>query len=349
MSSKICVGLFLILTAVVLGSADDKSQALDLSTFSRVAREAEDSNTKKSINVSKRTKAKKRGGKIKKGRKRHESKTKKVIRNKNKTSKKNIKKREKRIGKKQKGSKKNKSKTKKRNRNKTSKNNKGKRRGKKQKVSRKNKSKSNKSRTKQKERRKNRSNSKKRGEKATRRNRQTSTVSATCYSQTVFMMNIWKNVVTNFKKQNARMKSQNSTGEGKSGKKGLFAPTAFKLIDIGGGNRSNLSCGGTYGSDGAKQLGNLTKTLFDCELSVNTSCNPANFPQPDTTFIEGCEASTSSFETQGKACLKKVNNVTAACIRTSSAVVGSSAITNFGFKINAIAITTLCFIPPLNS
>ena len=313
MSSKICVGLFLILTAVVLGSADDKSQALDLSTFSRVAREAEDSNTKKSINVSKRTKAKKRGGKIKKGRKRHESKTKKVIRNKNKTSKKNIKKREKRIGKKQKGSKKNKSKTKKRNRNKTSKNNKGKRRGKKQKVSRKNKSKSNKSRTKQKERRKNRSNSKKRGEKATRRNRQTSTVSATCYSQTVFMMNIWKNVVTNFKKQNARMKSQNSTGEGKSGKKGLFAPPAFKLIDIGGGNRSNLSCGGTYGSDGAKQLGNLTKTLFDCELSVNTSCNPANFPQPDTTFIEGCEASTSSFETQGKACLKKVNNVTAAC------------------------------------
>ena len=112
------------------------------------------------------------------------------------------------------------------------------------------------------------------------------------------MMKIWKDVVSNFKKQNARMKAQNSTGGSKSGKKGLFAPTAFKLIDIGGGNKSNLSCGGTYGSDGAKQLGNLTKTLFDCEVSVNTSCNPANFPQPNTTFIEACETGTTSFETQ---------------------------------------------------
>merc|ERR1711971_313409 len=282
MSSKICLGLFLILTAgaVVLGSADDKSQDLDLS---RVAREAENSNTKKSRNVNKRKKARK----IKKGRKRQRSK--------NKASKKGGKK------------------TMKRNRNKTVKKNnkKGKKRGKNQKRSRKNKKK--RSKKDKKGKRKNRK-LKKKGRKAARRNnRQTSTVSANCYSQTVFIMNIWKNVVTNFKKQNARMKSQNKTGGSKSGKKGLFAPTAFKLIDVGGGNRSNLSCGGTYGSEGAKQLGNLTKTLFDCEISVNASCNPANFPQPDTSFIEGCEASTSSFETQGKACLKTVKNVTAAC------------------------------------
>ena len=130
------------------------------------------------------------------------------------------------------------------------------------------------------------------------RNKSTRTVSAECYSQSLFIMKIWKDVVSNFQKQNARMKSQKSIGERKTGKKGLFAPTAFKLIDIGGGNRSNLSCGGTYGSVGAKQLGNLTKTLFDCELSVNTSCNPANFPKPNTTFIEACETSTTSFATQ---------------------------------------------------
>ena len=130
----------------------------------------------------------------------------------------------------------------------------------------------------------------------TRKNRSSSL--ANCYRQTVFMMKIWKDVVSNFQKQNARMKSQKSIGERKTGKKGLFAPTAFKLIDIGGGNRSNLSCGGTYGSNGAKQLGNLTKTLFDCELSVNTSCNPANFPKPNTTFIEACETGTTSFVTQ---------------------------------------------------
>merc|ERR1711971_638504 len=284
MSSKICLGLFLILTAgaVVLGSADDKSQDLDLS---RVAREAENSNIKKNRNVNKRKKARN----IKKGRKRQRSK--------NKTSKKV----EKKNGKNKKGGKKTMKKNKK----------KGKKRGKKQKRSRKNKKK--RSKKDKKGKRKNRKSKKKVRKAARRNNRQTSTVSANCYSQTVFIMNIWKNVVTNFKKQNARMKSQNKTGGSKSGKKGLFAPTAFKLVDIGGGNRSNLSCGGTYGSEGAKQLGNLTKTLFDCEMSVNASCNPDNFPQPDTSFIEGCEASTSSFETQGKACLKTVKNVTAAC------------------------------------
>merc|ERR1712110_1104604 len=158
-----------------------------------------------------------------------------------------------------------------------------------------------------------------------KRNRSSSTVSAKCYSQTVFIMKIWKDVVSNFKKQNARMKAQNKTGNSKSGKKGLFAPTAFKLIDIGGGNRSNLSCGGTYGSDGAKQLGNLTKTLFDCEVNVNASCNVANFPQPNTTFIEACETGTTSFETQGKACLKKVSNVTAACECFTSSSFNTSA------------------------
>merc|ERR1712222_172221 len=89
MSSKICMGLFLILTAVVLGSADEKSQDQDVSTFSRVPREAENSNSKKGINVSKRNKAKNGGRKIKNRRKRHESKTKKINRNKKKTSNKN--------------------------------------------------------------------------------------------------------------------------------------------------------------------------------------------------------------------------------------------------------------------
>ena len=98
-------------------------------------------------------------------------------------------------------------------------------------------------------------------------------------------MKLWKDVVGNFEKQNKRMTKQNSTGQSKSGKKGTFAPIAFKLVDIGGGNKTNMSCGGSYNNSGAMQLQNLTKTLFDCELSVNASCNPANFPQPNTTFI----------------------------------------------------------------
>merc|ERR1712110_1225373 len=59
MSYKLCLGLFLILAVIVLGSADDQSQDLDLSDkLSRVAREAETTNGKKKND--KKTKKKKR-------------------------------------------------------------------------------------------------------------------------------------------------------------------------------------------------------------------------------------------------------------------------------------------------
>ena len=93
----------------------------------------------------------------------------------------------------------------------------------------------------------------------------------TCFTQTVFFMKLWKDTVANFKKQKSRMTKQNSTGNSKSGKKGLFSPVALRLVDIGGGNKSNMSCGGVYGNKGAAQLQNLTKTLFDCEIAVNKS------------------------------------------------------------------------------
>merc|ERR1712110_1371647 len=315
MSYKLCLGLFLILAVIVLGSADDQSQDLGLSDkLNRVAREAETTNGKK--------KNDKKTNKIK--RKRNRTKRRKA--NKGKAKKKNANKGQakKKRGQKKKG--KNNPKKKRKGKNRPSKRNKngkirgkGKKRGDKKKIKGKNADK--KKRNKNGRGRGNRRNNK----KNRKRNRSTSTVSAKCYSQTVFIMKIWKDVVSNFKKQNARMKAQNKTGNSKSGKKGLFAPTAFKLIDIGGGNRSNLSCGGTYGSDGAKQLGNLTKTLFDCEVNVNASCNVANFPQPNTTFIEACETGTTSFETQGKACLKKVSNVTAACECFTSSSFNASA------------------------
>ena len=93
----------------------------------------------------------------------------------------------------------------------------------------------------------------------------------TCFSQAIFFMKLWKDTVANFKKQKSRMTKQNSTGSSKSGKKGLFSPVALRLVDIGGGNKTNMSCGGVYGNQGAVQLQNLTKTLFDCEIEVNKS------------------------------------------------------------------------------
>merc|ERR1712186_128637 len=168
--------------------------------------------------------------------------------------------------------------------------------------------------------RNNRPNGARRGGARRKGGRQSTSTSAnsTCFENAVFYMKLWKDVVGNFEKQNKRMTKQNSTGQSKSGKKGTFAPIAFKLVDIGGGNKTNMSCGGSYNNSGAMQLQNLTKTLFDCELSVNASCNPANFPQPNTTFITMCENLTSSFKTAVHACLNKTiggtkTNVSDAC------------------------------------
>merc|ERR1719479_276552 len=89
------------------------------------------------------------------------------------------------------------------------------------------------------------------------------------------------------------MVKQNKTGGNKHGKKGLFAPVAHRLVDIGGGNK------------GAAQLQNLTKTLFDCEISVNASCNPANIPQPNMTFINRCKELVDNFSKEATTCYDK--------------------------------------------
>merc|ERR1719189_1293550 len=126
-----------------------------------------------------------------------------------------------------------------------------------------------------------------------------------CFEQAVHFMKVYKDIVGNFEKQRKRMIKQNKTGGNKSGKKGLFAPAAHRLVDIGGGNKSNMSCGGQYGSKGAAQLQNLTKTLFDCEISVNASCNPANIPQPNMTFITRCKELVDNFSSEATTCYDK--------------------------------------------
>merc|ERR1711936_1432316 len=102
-----------------------------------------------------------------------------------------------------------------------------------------------------------------------------STVAGTCFESAIFYMKLWKDVVGNFEKQRKRMIKQNKTGGNKSGKKG------------------------------AAQLQNLTKTLFDCEKSVNASCNPSNFPQPNFTFINTCKELVDNFTKVATTCLGK--------------------------------------------
>ena len=115
--------------------------------------------------------------------------------------------------------------------------------------------------------------------KSTRTRTRSGSVSDICLQQSLTVMKMWKDVISNFEKQKKRMEKQNGTGGNKSGKKGVFAPTARRLVDLGGGNKSELSCAGRTDNNGALQLKNLTDTLFDCEDDVHKACNPSTFPQ----------------------------------------------------------------------
>ena len=141
------------------------------------------------------------------------------------------------------------------------------------------------------------------------------TVSDTCFEKAVTIMRMWKDVISNFEKQKKRMVKQNTTGGNKSGKKGVFAPIALRLIEAGGGNKSALKCGGKTGNKGAKQLKNLTDTLNACQTNVQSVCG--KFTQPNMTKLNTCATLATAFKKSAQKCLDKSigtsKNVTAAC------------------------------------
>merc|ERR1711976_106339 len=144
-----------------------------------------------------------------------------------------------------------------------------------------------KNKNKGKKNRKNKKNGKRKGQRKGQRKgmRQGGrAVDDACVTNAVTVMKQWKDVVGNFEKQKTRMERQNKTGKNKNTKNGEFASVASYLVDIGGGNKSALSCSGSTTNIGAMQLTNLTKTLFDCEKDISATCNTANFPQPNMTL-----------------------------------------------------------------
>ena len=129
------------------------------------------------------------------------------------------------------------------------------------------------------------------------------TVDGTCLESATIAMNRWRGVVANFNKQKTRIEKQSEIAAKKGDKKAVFAPIALKLVDLGGGNKSALTCSGSADSDGAKQLTNLTQTLFDCEVQVNKSCS-MDFPAPNMTFVDQCTMDIEMFENKTSECYK---------------------------------------------
>ena len=111
-------------------------------------------------------------------------------------------------------------------------------------------------------------NNKNRGKRKNGNRKTARTVNGKCLEIASTAMNRWRGVVANFNKQKTRIEKQAEIAGKKGGKKSVFGPIALKLVDLGGGNKSALSCSGSTTSSGAKQLTNLTNTLFACEVSI---------------------------------------------------------------------------------
>ena len=138
------------------------------------------------------------------------------------------------------------------------------------------------------------------------------------------------------------MIKQNRTGGNKAIKKGVFAPTAIRLVDIGGGDRAKMSCGGQTTNKGAANLKNLTDTLFACEINVNKACNPANIPQPNVTFINNCKTLVDKFTKKAGECLAMTISGTSmpkACSCWQELNMTASAVKNCKANKESAAIT----------
>ena len=132
-----------------------------------------------------------------------------------------------------------------------------------------------------------------------------------CIEAAVTAMKRWRDVVTNFEKQNSRIEKQTGIASKKAEKKGIFSPVAQKLVELGGGNKSAPACSGSKDSEGANQLANLTNSLFECESKIDTACNLINFPAPNATLITECTEAIASFKTETKKCVDLSKSSTA--------------------------------------
>merc|ERR1712110_613735 len=156
----------------------------------------------------------------------------------------------------------------------------------------------------------NNKNKKKKGRTSKGKTANNRSVDGKCLESAVKSMRKLEKVVANFDKQMIRVEKQAGIASKKGEKKGVFGPIALKLIDVGGGNKSALTCAGSADSAGAKQLKNLTDTLMMCEMEVNKTCS-MDLPKPNATLIKECNTSTKAFRKMAEECFAKSKEDTA--------------------------------------
>merc|ERR1719495_2666700 len=127
------------------------------------------------------------------------------------------------------------------------------------------------------------------------------TVQLTCLKTAIQLLKFQKDNVNNFLTRHTRQIKQASLTKKKLGKKGEFAEPAARLIQAGGGNKSNLTCGGSTTSTGAKQLLNLTNLLDGCSKAMKDACAPPS--GINQTFMTECYEKSKGFNTTLSGCV----------------------------------------------
>merc|ERR1712110_1013354 len=138
--------------------------------------------------------------------------------------------------------------------------------------------------------------------------RRGSTVNLTCLTKAIKLLKFQKDNVNNFLTRHTRQLKQNALSTKKQGKKGEFAEPAARLIQAGGGNKSNLTCGGSTTSAGAKQLLNLTTLLDGCSAAIKDACTPPS--GINQTFMTECYEKSKGYNTTLAAAMAKVKALT---------------------------------------
>jgi hypothetical protein len=126
-------------------------------------------------------------------------------------------------------------------------------------------------------------------------------VNLTCLTTAVQLLKFQKDNVNNFLARHTRQIKQNALTTKKQGKKGEFAEPAARLIQAGGGNKSNLTCGGSTTSTGAKQLLNLTNLLDGCSAAIKDACTPPT--GINQTFMTECYEKSKGYNTTVSGCV----------------------------------------------
>merc|ERR1712095_141681 len=165
-------------------------------------------------------------------------------------------------------------------------------------------------------------------------------VNSTCLETAVKLLKIVQQRVTNFLQQQKRMSKFNGTGAKKSAKKGLFGPIASKVIDIGGGNASDLSCSGNKTNPGATKLKSIISDLQKCEKQIMVACDTSAYPHPNMTEVMECKTNMESMKKSVEACAKKTGEEACTCWMDSTLMATAEKVKNCDISKENKKVTT---------